>query len=91
MLLPSLLNFLNHAPSPDVDSGGRDDLRVGVFLIDDRNAALGGRDSATGASASRSAHLRSRHELVGVYQQGKSLLRESLDNHFIYALNIGEK
>ena len=71
--------------SLDDDAGGCDDFGVGVVLIDDRNAALGDdSDTATGTSAGRrssrcgggvgrSAHLRSRHELARVYQQGMSL------------------
>ena len=67
--------------SLDDDAGGCDDFGVSVVLIDDRNAALGdgsdnaagtpaGRSSRSGRGVRRSAHLRSRHELTRVHQQG---------------------
>ena len=63
----------------DDDSGGGDDFWFGVVLLDDRNAAL---STAAGGTASRcrgirrSAHLRSRHELARVDQQGKPIIYE---------------
>ena len=58
--------------SLDDDAGGCDDFGVSVVLIDDRNAAgtPACRSSRSGRGVRRSAHLRSRHELTRVHQQG---------------------
>ena len=79
--------------SLDDDAGGCDDFGVGVVLIDDWNAALGDcSDTAAAAPAGRSsrcrcvrrsAHLRSRHELARVHQQGMSVLTECSDMYLI--------